>query len=823
MSEGVDRGTRRAALRRGGERTPILKTVVRTDAVVANSRGLQLSAELSVALLEAVAEEMPDEPRQRAVRAVAEARQQVAEAYGDGDHYIDTDACEAEMDQSKQRHRTAMHKVPPTWPTCGVHDPVAAFVSSAARLAALSTCFATSHRKQDYVENDVTEAIGNAQFQLDEAYVALDDEVFAVDPDAAAMATARIVHRRSREIASLAANDRRGEVFGGEVFAAVRGAFVDAAKHFNTLYLGLPLLDTKMDVEWEAPIVATECTAEQASATIERVASEVRTSSDPRLVRPAVEAAFSRVVQLRTAAATIKCGYCVPEHDDDDELFGDIREAVLAETHARMADAIHIEGLRNGVLGVTNHRVRTRRHLDRALRPAGPGTPIALLMGGGDTDLRLSDWVAHAEQTDEAEFAVVGGFSVGLDGGFHFSAPADAGGAEWLTLRAWTAATATEGPERNTELARSSATSAWRCMSYDAGTYDAPYFRPSADHLEAASRVGVALCGRGNTESRSAYADADVLHVDVGMATASAGLVRRGDRVLLTKASTVLGFMFSPDEIATAAIPLAGGADNADFLGTCERAPAHPSLASADSNSAEPTGAPTGAPPQEEDLERLLSIPVAEAYQRTLHHVPQAECARPWPEHVEASVERPDADRAADALQSAVGAAIATSPLAMDTLVRRITDTSHMWHTVRLPGASAVTYARQAEYVSPEPAKKLYACIGGQSARHIDVAASRLGLLEVANVLLDEDDVGALADADEQRSDTSRASSKAIREATIDSMAFDEASAVAASASVYFGLAPGALDLVAGAGLVTATTRRLSVSGAAFTGWRFEQ
>ena len=84
-------------------------------------------------------------------------------------------------------------------------------------------------------------------------------------------------------------------------------------------------------------------------------------------------------------------------------------------------------------------------------------------------------------------------------------------------------------------------------------------------------------------------------------------------------------------------------------------------------------------------------------------------------------------------------------------------------------------------------------------------------------------DVGALADADEQRSDTSRASSKAIREATIDSMAFDEASAVAASASVYFGLAPGALDLVAGAGLVTATTRRLSVSGAAFTGWRFEQ
>lgn len=814
MFEDSERGARRAALRRGGDRTPRFKTVVRTDAVVANSRGLQMSAQLSNALLDTIAEEMPDEERKEAVRAAATARQQVSEAYGDDDHSIDVHGGEDEAAQCKQRHRerrAAMRRPPVAWPTCGTHKPIAAFVSSTARLAALASCFATKHRSQEHVENDVTEAIIDAQFQLGEAYAALDDDVFSIDAHPEAMAAARIAYRRSRQLVELAVTDQCGEVFASAAFVAARGAFVDGAMHFNTLYLGVPLLDTELGVEWSAPIVVDQ-SADHANAVLQDVASKVRTSTDAMLVSNAVAAAYSRVVRLRAAVA---------RGERESEWGDELHMATIAESHARIASALYAVGLRCDKDVLTNHRMRVRRHLDRAISPAAASNPVHEPVGAS-TELQLCDWVAHAERTGEADFEVIGGFGVGLDGSFNFSEPSEAGSAEWLTLRARTTSALLDTDEYRCQLARSSATAAWRCMSYDAGTYDAPFFRPSADHLEAAARFGIALCGRGNVNGGGFDVDAGILHIDPSVAAH----VRSGNNVLLVDASVAMGFMFGDDEIASALLDPQNGV----FLQPTECAPPHPKVSFSSVSQALPTeleaAAASPIPRSPVRADRLPAEPIGDVYRRVMHATEAAQPLAPPEASLVQPVVRPDADRASAALRSAVGAVLKTSPLAMDAVVQRITDTSTVWHVTRLPSASAVLHARQAEYVSGLPPRRLYASLGGHGARHSDVAASRLGLIDVASLFDDDDllDRGGDGDGDdEQSSETSSASSQAVRESVIDAMAIDGASSVDLGVGVYFGIAPGALDPVAGAALLASTTRRLAVSGSAFTGWQFQR
>lgn len=803
---GEDRGARRASLRRGGEKTPILKTVIRTDAVVANSRGLRLSAEVTSALLETVAEDTLDPSRKQAVVDAALARRQVAEAYGDCDHSADATAETA--DQSKllyrENHEATTHSLP-SWPTRGIHAPVAAFVSSATRLAALASSFATIHRAEEHVENDVTEAIGDAQRKLAYAYEALDDEVFSVDADSEVEVSARIVMRRSRQLAGLAATDRRGEVFASELFDAARSSFVDGAKRFNVLYMQAPLLDTKLDVDWFSPIAARPTTADAAYETLKAVASKVRDASNPMLVRDAVNAAFSRVVQLRGEVA---------RGEREVEWGDDVHMAVLAESHTRVADALYKNALK--ATGVTNHRVRARRHLDLALCPTSPADPLGE-PHSASTNLRLCDWVAHAERTNEAEFEVIGGFSVGLDGSFQFHTAAEADRADWLTLRARTTAASLATDESASELAHSSATAAWRSLSYDTDMYEAPFFRPSTQHIEAASRFGIALCGRGNVAAKNPSSDADVVHIDESVAQSALGMRRLGNMALLSNASVVIGFMFGADEVATAEMPSPTGV----FLGSDANAPPHPIVPFCEERSENEINT-AAAEPVLDDLERrwfdrLLTEPIDKVYARVLHESPSKATLEPPPAPVEPDLKWPDADRASGALRAAIGAVIEASSFAMDDVVQRIADTSSLWHAARAPGAAAVLHARQAEYLSAPPARRLYASLGGHGARHADVAASRLGLLEVASLV--GEDLFDHIDGDEQQPDTSHVSSKAMREAAIDEMAFDTSASVELDTSLYHSMAPGALDPVAGAALLASCTRRLTVSGLAFTGW----
>jgi len=412
---------------------------------------------------------------------------------------------------------------------------------------------------------------------------------------------------------------------------------------------------------------------------------------------------------------------------------------------------------------------------------------------------------------------VIGGFSVGLDGSFQFRTAAEGDRADWLTLRARTTAASLATDESASELAHSSATAAWRSLSYDAGTYNAPFFRPSTQHIEAASRFGIALCGRGNASAKNLASDADVVHIDESVASSALGMSRQGGTVLLSNASVVIGFMFGAEEVATAAAPSPNGA----FLKSDEHAPPHPSVLFCEESSEKELEVAAAEPvPNELEsaLNRLLADPINKVYARVLRESPSKATLDPPPAPVESDLERPDADRASGALRAAIGAVIKTSPFAMDDVVQRIADTSSLWHTARAPGAAAVLHARQVEYLSAFPARRLYASLDGHGARHADVAAWRLGLLEVAS-LMDEDDLVDRVEGDEQRSDISCVSSKAMREATIDAMAFDTATSVESDIGLYHGMAPGVLDPVAGAALLASSTRRLAVSGSAFTGW----
>lgn len=406
---------------------------------------------------------------------------------------------------------------------------------------------------------------------------------------------------------------------------------------------------------------------------------------------------------------------------------------IAADSHLLLAEVLRQEGLKEST--VTNTLARASRHAEAAesildVDDAKDPLDDTHVSSHAGQPLQLDEWAAEAMRTGVAQFDVIGGFSMSLDGNLttHVDSLAEC---EWLCLRArvTTPLAAALNPD---EIARVACTAAWRRMRYDAGTYDAPFFRPTEEQLRAASRIGIALCGRGNlTSSASWWHDADVLVVDMGIAPERLGMVVVGNhapaRATLHNAEDAVGYMFSSDELAAAqdaveALPRVG---QRKFL--CELQVAEPAswVESAQREEELPAevshvvALPLDTVPE-------LTISAHEAFERAINATAALKPAYLVKET------NADVEATSSALRAALCISISESPRALDDLASKITRT-----------------AQPASTEDMQPSVALYQQLNHQGERAVDVAASIVGLRDLEPLaaeleLEQEEEEGAL-------------------------------------------------------------------------------
>jgi len=407
---------------------------------------------------------------------------------------------------------------------------------------------------------------------------------------------------------------------------------------------------------------------------------------------------------------------------------------VAAESHLLLAESLKHAGMQESA--ITNTLARASRHAEMAeaimeVEDAKDPLDDPVVNTVTGQPLRLGEWAAEAMRTGVAQFDVLGGFSMSLSGELEVHTESLAN-SEWLCLRARTTSPVS-GPANPNEVARVAATAAWRRMRYDAGAYDAPYFRPSEEQLRAASRIGIALCGRGNL-TNDWWHDADLLVVDTGIAPERLGLVVVGNHApahaTMHSAQDAVGYMFSTQELELAhdsvdAVPRPG--QRAFLVEAVEANPAawQPSESREESLPDEATqvvSAPLESVPE-------TTITAHEAFERVITKsltllVVEAAPSKAGPSSM------PDASTASTALAAALCATIRESPRALDDLALRITARAQPSYVAALPSHAAAGTALA-------PSVSLYCMLEHKGERAVDVAASILGLRNLEPVIAD--------------------------------------------------------------------------------------
>tara|TARA_Y100000389_G_scaffold137919_1_gene135577 strand:+ start:12690 stop:14756 length:2067 start_codon:yes stop_codon:yes gene_type:complete len=386
--------------------------------------------------------------------------------------------------------------------------------------------------------------------------------------------------------------------------------------------------------------------------------------------------------------------------------------SVAAESHVVLAETLKQAGLKES--SVTNTLARASRHAETADAildvedPKDPLADIGVHTHAGQP-LELSEWASEALRTGVAQFDVIGGFSMSLQGDLkmHDGSFADA---DWLCLRARTTAPLS-GDLDSAQVSHSLATAAWRRMRYDAGTYDAPSFCPSEPQLRAASRIGIALAGRGNLSSDDACKDADLLVVDTGIANEKLGMVVVGShvpaRATLHSAEAAIGYMFSQVELNEAGDSVALDRPSQGHAFLSEAATADPAAWIAEEPREELLPVEVVKTVVSSPLESVPEVLISahEAFEQAIHTTANV---RSLP--LDESDLDADADAASRALKAALCITLRESSHAFDALASRVAQHS--------------------------PASiQLFQMLNHQGERAVDVAASMLGIKELEPVV----------------------------------------------------------------------------------------
>lgn len=431
-------------------------------------------------------------------------------------------------------------------------------------------------------------------------------------------------------------------------------------------------------------------------------------------------ATCSSLLRAASAFNAIHIGHTlysgVPHHSGLDDFTSGM---VAMESHALLADTLKHAGMQE--CAITNTLARAGRHAELAeaiwgVEDARDPLEDARVNTSAGQPLSLGEWASEGMRTGVAQFDVIGGFSISVEGDLTVHAES-LDDCEWLCLRARTS-TPIAAPLQPGEISRVAATAAWRRMRYDAGTYDAPFFRPTEDQLRAASRIGIALCGRGNLTNEY-YTDSDVLVVDVGIAPDTLGMLVVGNhvpaRATLHKAEDAIGYMFSELELdlANEQIEHAQSCDQKTFLTNIR--------------DAEPASWTPDAPrveTQPTDAVQLVTVPLEtvpetvvnahEAFEKALHSYCNVRAASV----VEQPARRKAADETSAALSWALCATIRESPCALNDLAARITRNAQPAATQALA-----------------PSVALYQQLAHKGERAVDVAASMVGLRDLEPIV----------------------------------------------------------------------------------------
>ena len=654
----------RALLKRGGK-TPVNNTIIRTENVVATSHELQSRVTAATEAHAQVADTIEHAELKRTVLAIGAVRRDVGESYG-----LFSRDC-AMPDSSATPSKAANG-----WPPAYAHDALRQVSCHAARLVALCRSFATDHRRDANVENDVAHAIIDVATHLHEAYAQLDDEVFKHgEHDDRLEVAARLVNRRARQLASRARFDAHGEVFASIEFNAACTSLVNASAVFNQFYIGNSLY----------------------------------------------------------AGANVHGGMDIFEPS-----------TVAAESHLLLAETLKHEGLKEST--VTNTLARASRHSEKAeaiLEVDDAKDPLddswTCTMAGQPLGLR--EWASEGVRTGVAQFDVIGGFSMALDGEMvmHTDAIADA---EWLCLRARVTPCHLWQPPH--VVARTVATAAWKRMRYDADVEDDDgnrfSFRPSEEQLRAAARVGIALCGR---PPQHRGVDHGLLVVDVGIAPNRLGMVVAGNhvpaRATLHKAVDAIGYMFSQLELDRAHDSVDSPSNQCHFLDPCEEAEPAAWVPEPQREDVVPTEPPAVAPSVGCVLESVPEtiITAHEAFEHTLTTALVLPTT-PYDDVAMPKSEFPEADATSKALSAALAVTIRESPRAFDDLATQINTRAQPGYLAAMADYDSDALAQRAAAVALAPSVEMYRMLDHQGERAIDVAASLLGLKDLEPVVMTE-------------------------------------------------------------------------------------
>lgn len=434
----------------------------------------------------AIAVRMKDAHSRAAIEAIGAARQMIAASYGSSQVCVCT---------PNDKEIIPDNHSPPSWAHSHAHAPLCDFVGHVARVASLCCSFATKHRSEPNVENDVDRAIMDAVKLLHAAFVRVENEVFVHSPtrtrkssrtsdsaDSAepAESAARVIHLRSHQLAQRARYDVHGEVFAGVEYTATFNSLVEAAGVFNKYYIGITTF-------------------------------------------------------------AFKSWYCIDEFS---------RYDIAAESHARLSDALRLFSL--GETTITNTLLRAAREAKRVQLMLSDDNPEDVL---GDVrnntthgqPLYLEEWVSEAMRTGLVRFELVGGMSMDIQGSFTFL-DSNLQDADWWCLRART----TDPLTGDVKDVMDAALAAWRRIRYD--TMD----ETTEDHLRLARNVGVALHGRDGCEGRENIKKyADLIVIDAGIAPKTLSLTITppysiGADVMSHNARPIMRWMFSHAEIERA-------------------------------------------------------------------------------------------------------------------------------------------------------------------------------------------------------------------------------------------------------------------------------
>ena len=488
----------------GHEHAP--QIVVRTDAVVANSVNLQTSAAVSAAMRALSLKTESDASRQSILRASAAVAERVAQAYGDKHHVCGHPSAfpDAELDEKERAQRLARYvardirnREPGPATARPTHEAytlpaLRRLVVANVQLAELCRSFATLHRAEANVENDVHVAIGEAVDEVHEAYAQVDDEVLRHQRGAEWKAlehTVRWLNRRASQLKARAARDAHGEVFASHEFAATLSSFVDASKIFNAFCVGTSLLDVDLaDRNAQPARVANEGLAADGHA---RLATELE---DAARMEPWLTSAAARARGHRRAAAS-------------------------AATAAS-------EGL-------------------SVLDPLDDAASLA----PADQPLVLATWIRDALDSASAEFMVLQPWSVSASGELQPHAVADT--AEFLTLCAKTTSTiACHAVAPRLALLREEAVqAAWSALRHARPQGSDAFYRPCDLQMEHASGLGIVAHDRREGDHP------EVVTVDVARAKElydlrpRAATASASASVALCKLAPLIGYMFSTSEL----------------------------------------------------------------------------------------------------------------------------------------------------------------------------------------------------------------------------------------------------------------------------------